>query len=68
MELLVQGQNISLRIDGGQTRQMANRGDSLYLKVNSSLFIGGISQDLAPHALRYWHLRNASSFVGKYCK
>ena len=65
MELLVDSHNITLRIDRGKGRRMMNRGESLHLKVDSPLFIGGVPHGIGGHALKYWHLRNITSFIGK---
>ncbi|RXG73149.1 Protein slit [Armadillidium vulgare] len=64
VELNVDSHNITLRIDGGKPRKMTNRGKSPYLNVDSPLFVGGIPQDMAEHAVRLWHVRDATSFIG----
>ncbi|MCL4144942.1 UNVERIFIED_CONTAM: hypothetical protein GTU68_026117 [Idotea baltica] len=64
VELQIKSHNITLRIDRGKARRMTNRGESPYLEAKSPLFVGGVPHEISSHALRYWHLRNSTSFIG----
>ncbi|XP_023210446.1 protein slit-like [Centruroides sculpturatus] len=64
VELLARKKNFTMRVDKGMSRTIVNEGAREYLEVSTSLYIGGLEEDVAIKALRQWHLRNVSSFEG----
>lgn len=66
VELMLVKKNFTMRVDNGTSRTIVNEGVKEYLEVKSPLFVGGVSEEAAGNALRQWHLRNASSFDGKW--
>lgn len=64
VELLLVKKNFTMRVDSGNPRTIVNEGMKEYLEISSSLFMGGVSDEVAASALRQWHLRNTSSFDG----
>lgn len=64
IELLVDGFNFTLRVDGGFARSLLNQGSRESLDSEQSIFIGGLPLDKAQFAVRNWHIRNTTSFSG----
>lgn len=64
MELLAIKKNFTLRVDRGQARSIINEGSKEYLKLTSSMFLGGLPAEPAQYAYKQWHLRNLTSFKG----
>lgn len=64
VELLAIKKNFTLRVDHGLARSIINEGPKDYLKLSTSLFLGGLPQDSAQQAYKFWHLRNITSFKG----
>ncbi|CAN8023631.1 unnamed protein product [Ixodes persulcatus] len=64
VSILLLKKNVTLSVDGGVSRSIVNEGPREYLQVAAPLYIGGLPQEVASVALKHWHLRNASSFLG----
>jgi slit 2 len=64
VELLAIKKNFTLRVDRGLARSIINEGSKEYLKLQSSLFLGGLPAEPAQYAYKQWHLRNLTSFKG----
>ncbi|XP_037574945.1 protein slit isoform X1 [Dermacentor silvarum] len=64
LTLVVEKKNVTMMVDGGPTRSVVNEGPHEYLELHTPLYVGGLPTDVAATALRQWHLRNASSFLG----
>lgn len=64
VELLAIKKNFTLRVDRGLARSIINEGSKEYLKLQSSLFLGGLPAEPAQQAYKQWHLRNLTSFKG----
>ena len=43
-----------------------NEGENDYLTVHNSMYVAGMPGEVAEKALKLWHLRNATSFNGKW--
>ena len=67
VELLLEGKNITMRIDGGLSRSLINNGAKEKLSVARSTFLGGVPPDVGEFALGHWHLRNSTSLKGDNC-
>lgn len=67
-ELIAVKKNFTLRVDRGPARSIINEGTREYLKLNSPMFVGGITTDVASVAASQYHLRNVTSFQGKLFK
>ena len=67
MEMLTEGSNFTFRVDGGYARPIVNPSEQGSLEAAEPLFIGGLPMEKATYAVRNWHLRNVTSFRGKYC-
>ncbi|XP_063990691.1 protein slit isoform X1 [Diachasmimorpha longicaudata] len=63
-ELIAVKKNFTLRVDRGPARSIINEGTREYLKLNSPMFVGGITSDVASVAFSQFHLRNVTSFQG----
>ena len=66
VELLLDGKNLTMRIDGGLARSLINNGPKEKLRVARSTFLGGLPEDIGEAALGQWHLRNSTSIKGKF--
>ena len=64
LELLLEGKNLTMRIDGGLTRSLINDGPKEKLSVARSTFLGGVPADVGEAAMGQWHLRNSTSLKG----
>ncbi|UYV79231.1 SLIT2 [Cordylochernes scorpioides] len=64
LQLLLQGKNLSMRVDQAPARTVVNEGKREFLEPAGALFLGGVPPDVAAMAARQWHLRNATSFDG----
>lgn len=64
VELLALKKNFTLRVDRGLARSIINEGSKEYLKLTSSMFLGGLPAEPAQQAYKQWHLRNLTSFKG----
>lgn len=64
VELLAIKKNFTLRVDRGLARSIINEGSKEYLKLQSSMFLGGLPTEPAQQAYKQWHLRNLTSFKG----
>lgn len=64
VELLAIKKNFTLRVDRGLARSIINEGSKEYLKLTSSMFLGGLPSEPAQQAYKQWHLRNLTSFKG----
>ncbi|UYV79229.1 SLIT2 [Cordylochernes scorpioides] len=62
LQLLLQGKNLSMRVDQAPARTVVNEGKREFLEPAGALFLGGVPPDVAAMAARQWHLRNATSF------
>ena len=72
VELWAELQSLSLRVDGGALRTVANDGGAVASTEPRPLFVGGVAREVAAHATQMWHLRNATSLRGgwalEYCR
>ena len=64
LEFVLVKKNFTMRVDGGQQRTIVNEGVKEFLETKSSLFIGGLSPELANSAVRNWQIWNSSSLEG----
>ena len=64
VELLLEGRNLTMRVDGGLARSLINEGPKEKLRVARSTFLGGIPEEVGEAALGQWHLRNTTSLRG----
>ncbi|XP_064466119.1 protein slit-like isoform X2 [Ornithodoros turicata] len=64
VQLLMEKKNFTMTVDSGVPRTIVNEGPNDYLEVKTPLYIGGLPQEAATQASRFWHLRNTSSFLG----
>jgi hypothetical protein len=64
VELLLEGKNLTMRIDGGLSRSLINNGPKEKLSVSRSTFLGGLPRDAGESAIGQWHLRNTTSLKG----
>ena len=64
VELLLEGKNLTMRIDGGLSRSLINNGPKDKLSVARSTFLGGLPRDAGESAIGQWHLRNSTSLKG----
>ena len=64
LELLLEGKNLTMRIDGGLARSLINDGPKEKLSVARSTFLGGVPADVGETAMAQWHLRNSTSLKG----
>lgn len=64
VELLAIKKNFTLRVDRGLARSMINEGAKDYLKLTTSMFLGGLPPEPGQMAFNNWHLRNLTSFKG----
>ena len=64
LELLLEGKNLTMRIDGGLSRSLINNGPKDKLSVARSTFLGGLPGDAGESAIGKWHLRNSTSLKG----
>ncbi|OQR71391.1 protein slit-like [Tropilaelaps mercedesae] len=66
LELLLWGRNLTMRVDRGNARSIINAGVNEYLDLDARnpLYIGGLPAGRAEAAVRLWHLKNVTSFVG----
>lgn len=64
LELLLEGKNLTMRIDGGLARSLINDGPKEKLSVARSTFLGGVPADVGETAMGQWHLRNSTSLKG----
>jgi slit protein 2 len=64
VEFVLIKKNFTMRVDRGMTRTIINEGPKEYLETKSSLFIGGVPEDVANNAYKNWHIWNSSSLEG----
>merc|ERR1740137_191160 len=64
VELLLEGKNLTMRVDGGLSRSLINDGPRDKLSVARSTFLGGLPRLAGESAIGQWHLRNATSLKG----
>jgi hypothetical protein len=64
VELLLEGKNLTMRIDGGLSRSLINNGPKDKLSITRSTFLGGLPRDAGESAIGQWHLRNSTSLKG----
>lgn len=65
-EIIAGPSNIVMRIDGGSTRYIVNEKLRGFLNFTSPIYVGGIEANVAQIAFTEFHLRNVSSFKGKF--
>src|SRR5579864_9543351 len=59
VELLTAGKNMTMRVDGGQSRTILNEGAQLFMvQENEPLYLGGLPAGIKDAALKKWHIRN----------
>ncbi|XP_046430500.1 protein slit isoform X1 [Neodiprion pinetum] len=63
-ELLAIKKNFTMSVDSGTARSIINEGPRDYLKLTTSMFIGGVPPETAGVAFTEFHLRNTTSFQG----
>ena len=64
-ELLAIKKNFTMRVDRGPARSIINEGPKEYLKLVTSMDVGGVAPEVANIAFTEFHLRNITSFQGK---
>merc|ERR1719239_1782295 len=64
VELLLDGKNLTMRVDGGLARSLINLGSKEVLTVASPTFLGGLPEQVGEAALAKWHIRNSTSLRG----
>lgn len=65
-ELIAIKKNFTMRVDKGLARSIINEGPKEYLKLTTPMYIGGVVSEVASVAFTEFHLRNITSFQGKY--
>jgi len=65
-ELLAIKKNFTMSVDRGPARSIINDGPKEYLKLVTPMFIGGVAPEVAKVAFTEFHLRNTTSFQGKF--
>lgn len=65
-ELIAIKKNFTLRVDRGLARSIINEGSKDYLRLSTPMYLGGIPPETGRQAFTQWHLRNLTSFNGKY--
>lgn len=65
-ELLAIKKNFTMRVDRGPARSIINEGPKEYLKLVTPMFVGGAAPEVAKVAFTEFHLRNITSFQGKF--
>lgn len=65
-ELIAIKKNFTLRVDRGLARSIINDGSKDYLRLSTPMYLGGIPAEPGHQAFTQWHLRNLTSFNGKY--
>ena len=68
VEMLAIKKKFTLRVDGGLARSIVNEGENEFMTgaLRQPLFVAGVPSDVGRKSLNSWHLRNATSFNGKY--
>ena len=64
VELLLDGKNLTMRVDGGLARSLINLGSQEVLTVASPTYLGGLPEEVGEAALSNWHIRNSTSLRG----
>jgi len=64
VELLLDGKNLTMRVDGGLARSLINLGSQEVLTVASPTYLGGLPDEVGEAALAKWHIRNSTSLRG----
>ena len=64
VELLLDGKNLTMRVDGGLARSLINLGSQEVLTVASPTYLGGLPEEVGEAALAKWHIRNSTSLRG----
>lgn len=64
LELLLQKQNFTMRVDGGMARTVVNEGGNKYLDVDDDVYLGGISEEKSREAVHKFQIRDKTSFRG----
>ena len=64
VELLLDGKNLTMRVDGGLARSLINLGSQDVLTVASPTYLGGLPEQVGEAALARWHIRNSTSLRG----
>lgn len=65
-ELIAVKKNFTLRVDRGLARSIINEGAKDYLRLTTPMYLGGIPPEPGKEAFTQWHLRNLTSFHGKF--
>lgn len=65
-ELLAIKKNFTMRVDRSPARSIINEGPKEYLKLVTPMFVGGVAPEFAKVAFTEFHLRNITSFQGKF--
>lgn len=65
-ELLAVKKNFTMRVDRGSARSIINEGPKEYLKLDASMYVGGVAPEVATIALMEFHLMNITSFQGQF--
>ena len=70
VEILAIKKKFTLRVDGGLARSIINEGQNEYMTGTSHqpLFVAGVPADVGRKSLNSWHLRNATSLIGRCMK
>lgn len=65
-ELIAIKKNFTLRVDRGLARSIINEGSKDFLRLTTPMYLGGIPAEPGKDAFTQWHLRNLTSFHGKF--
>ena len=66
IQLLLEGKNLTMKVDGGLSRSLINDGPRDKLSVARSTFLGGVPRETGEAAIGQWHLRNSTSLKGEH--
>ena len=66
VELLTVKKNFTLKVDQGRARSIVNEGNKEYLRLTSPLYVGGMPAEPGQEATSKFHLRNNTSFDGRF--
>jgi len=68
IELLLNGKNLTMVIDGGSSRTIINEGDRTEMEMDEPMYVGGLPADVKDGAFKKWHIRDTDSFIGCFHK
>lgn len=63
LQLVVAMRNVSMKVDTGPWNTITNKGERERLSLDAPLYVGGLPAE-NEKAVKNWHLRNETSFMG----